>query len=249
MTGGDLHTLTGAYAVGAVTGPEADLFRGHLRDCEACAQEVRELRETAARLAMAVAEQPPAGLRERVMSAIPEVRQLPPDVPDAVVLAPARRGWRQRLPVLAAAACLAGAVAATAVAVQARQEAGAERVRTAGVERQAAAVGALVAVPDATFRTAALTTGGTATVVASARLRQAAVLYRGLPALPDARVYELWYRRGGVMVPAGLLDRGRTAGAALLDGAPAGADGVGITAEPRGGSAAPSGAPLALLPL
>ncbi|SHM96609.1 anti-sigma factor [Actinacidiphila paucisporea] len=249
MTGGDLHTLTGAYAVGAVTGPEAESFRGHLRECEACAQEVRELRETAARLAMAVAEQPPAGLRERVMSAIPEVRQLPPGVLDPVLPAPWRRGWRQRLPLLVAAACLAGAVAAAGVAVDARHEAGAERARTAGVERQAAAVSALFAVPDATFRTAALTTGGTATVVASARLRQAAVLYHGLPALPGSRVYELWYRRAGAMVPAGLLDRGSAAGSALLDGAPAGADGVGITAEPRGGSASPTGAPLVLLPL
>lgn len=63
MNSGDLHTLTGPYAVGAVTSSEAEEFRRHLRECDACAREVRELRETAARLALAVAVPPPAHLR------------------------------------------------------------------------------------------------------------------------------------------------------------------------------------------
>ncbi|CAG6398219.1 anti-sigma factor [Streptomyces cocklensis] len=254
MTTGDLHTLTGAYAVGAIAEPEAGEFRRHLSECEACAQEVRELQETAARLALAVAEVPPAAMRERVMAALPGVRQLPPDVPaprvaEVPLAAPRRRGWRQRMPALAAAACLVAAVVATGLAVDARQDADAQRGRTARAEQQAAELSVLTAAPDATFHSGVLTGGGTATLVASKRLEQAAVLYHGLPALPGGRVYELWYSRGGGMVRAGLVEPGRTAGAEVLDGAPADADGVGITAEPRGGSRAPTSPPLALLPL
>ncbi len=249
MTGVDLHTLTGAYAVGALTGQEAAEFRRHMARCQACAQEVRELGETAARLAMAVAEVPPADLRTRVMAALPEVRQLPPDVPAAPPRPAARRAWRQRMPYLAAAACLVAAAAAVGVAVDARHEADVQRDRTARAEQRAAALSALTAAPDATFRTGALKGGGTATVVASRDLGRAAVLFHDLPALPRSRVYELWFSRGGTMVPAGLVDPGRATGSLLLSGTPAGADGVGITAEPSGGSPAPTGSPLVLLPV
>ncbi|MFG1808039.1 anti-sigma factor domain-containing protein [Streptomyces sp. NPDC049040] len=243
----DLHTLTGAFAVGALTGPEAVAFRRHMADCDACAQEVRELAETAARLAMAVAEVPPAGLRTRVMAALPEVRQLPPDVPVIPLRPVARRGWRQRLPQVAVAACLAVAAVAAGIAVDARHEADVQHGRTVRAERQAAALSALTSAPDAALRTGALKDGGTATVVSSRSLGQAAVIFHDLPALPGSRVYEVWYSRGDTMVPAGLLEPGRRTGSALLTRTPAGAEGVGITVEPRGGSSSPTGAPLVLL--
>ncbi len=249
MTGGDLHTLTGAYAVGAVTGPEAEEFRRHLLECDACRQEVRELRATAARLALAVAVPPPADLRERVMAALPGVRQLPPVVAEVAALAPARRGRRQRLPYLAAAACVALAAVTTGVAVRAEHRTDREHARAVEAERQAAALSGLLTAPDARSGTGSLTGGGTATVVASARLGRAAVLFHDLPALSDSRVYELWYSRGGTMVRAGLVEAGRSSGSLLLDGRPEGAAGVGVTAEPAGGSDKPTGAPLAVLPL
>jgi anti-sigma-K factor RskA len=255
MTSVDLHTLTGAYAVGALTGREAVAFDRHLARCDACAQEVRELRETAARLALAVAEVPPAGLRTRVMAALPEVRQLPPETsggrraPVTVLPLTAGRRWRQRLPYLAVAACLALAGVATGVAVNARDQVNAQHDRTARVERQTEALSALVAAPDADFHTGGLTDGGTATVVASASLERTALLYHGLPALTGAKVYELWYSRGGTMVPAGLLESDRTTGSALLNGHPEGADGVGLTVEPAGGSPAPTTTALGVIPL
>jgi anti-sigma-K factor RskA len=249
MTEIDLHTLTGAYAVDALSNAEAEEFGLHLAQCPACAQEVKELRETAARLALAVAEVPPAAMRVRVMEALPDVRQLPPDVPSTREIRPLQRRWRRRLPHMAAAACLAIAAAATGVAVNAQHEADTQHERTARAEAQARTLGALAAAPDATFHTGALSGGGTATVLSSARLDQAALLYHDLPNLPDTKVYELWYSRAGTMVPAGLLEHGRSGGATLLQGSPGGADGVGLTVEPKGGSAAPSGAPLAVLPL
>jgi len=65
----DLHGLTGAYALDALTGLELDQFEHHLHRCPPCENEVRGFRETSTRLAMAVAVSPPPGLRERVLTA------------------------------------------------------------------------------------------------------------------------------------------------------------------------------------
>ncbi|MBM4791682.1 anti-sigma factor [Streptomyces sioyaensis] len=242
----ELHTLTGAYALGALTGREAAAFARHLDRCASCTQEVRELQETAARLALAVAEVPPADLRTRVMAALPEVRQLPPAEQGTTVV-PMRRRFGHRLPYLAAAACLVAAAVAGGYAVQARHDAHEQRDRNVRAEQQAAAVSALMTAPDATFHTTALKGGGSGTVVASKRLGRTAFLYHGLPALSGQRVYELWYSRNGQMVPAGLVETGRSSGTLLLTGGPRGADGVGVTAEPPGGSSRPTSPPLALL--
>ena len=74
----DIHVLTGAYACDALDPGELSAFEDHLAHCEACAQEVAELRATAAALAAAEAIEPPAALRERVMNQIVVTRQLPP---------------------------------------------------------------------------------------------------------------------------------------------------------------------------
>lgn len=244
----DLHTLTGAYALGALSDHEAAEFARHLAQCSACAQEVREFQETAARLALGVAEVPPAHLRTRVMAALSEVRQLPPIQREAAVV-PLRRRLRHRMPYLAAAACLVGAAVAGGLAVNAQHDADLQRDRTTRAEQRAAELSALLAAPDATFHTTALKGGGSGTVVASARQGRTAFVYHGLPKLPHSRVYQLWYSHHGSMVPAGLVEAGSTSGATLLTGAPRGADGIGVTAEPQGGSSRPTTAPLALLPV
>lgn len=186
----DLHTLTGAYALGALSEQESAEFAGHLAQCQACTQEVRELRETAARLALAVAEVPPAALRTRVMAALPEVRQLPPRGHRAAVV-PLRRARRNRLPYLAAAACLVAAALAGGLAVNARNEADRQRDRSARAEQQAAAVSALMAAPDATFHTTALKGGGSGTVVASKRRADRLPLPRPAGAVRSAGVRAL----------------------------------------------------------
>ena len=80
MTGADLHTLTGAYAVNALPEDEAREFERHLLVCEACAHEVRELAATAERLGRAMAVVPPPEMKERVLHRISTVRQEPPRV-------------------------------------------------------------------------------------------------------------------------------------------------------------------------
>ena len=91
----DLHGLSGAYALDALTGLELDQFEHHVDRCPPCENEVRGFRETATRLALAVAASPPLALRERVLAAASVTRQLPPEVgemPRARV-SPARSPW------------------------------------------------------------------------------------------------------------------------------------------------------------
>ncbi|MEU8394711.1 anti-sigma factor [Nonomuraea sp. NPDC048892] len=65
----ELHTLSGAYAVHALPYAEWVRFEQHLHVCQGCSDEVRRLRETAAKLAESVAEAPPTGLRGRLLAA------------------------------------------------------------------------------------------------------------------------------------------------------------------------------------
>ncbi|MFC1418506.1 anti-sigma factor [Streptacidiphilus cavernicola] len=253
MTSADLHTLTGAYALHALSDRESEEFARHLAACAACAQEVRELEETAARLALAAAETPSGDFRARVMAAIPEVRQLPPLVPvDVSSWSSASkrwRRWRRAVPRLALAACLVLAVAAGGIAVNAENQVQQERTRSAQMQSEASALSALLAAPDATFHTGQVKGGGSSTVVSSDALRQTAFVYRGLAPLPSHKVYQLWYSKDGRMVSAGLVPSGAVDGATMLTGTPGGANGVGVTVEPAGGSVRPTTAPVLLLPL
>jgi anti-sigma-K factor RskA len=85
----ELHTLTGAYALDAVSDVDRAEFERHLGECVACRQEVAELRATGARLAAAAAVDPPPGLKLVVLADVARTRQLPPRV--AGPRGPARR--------------------------------------------------------------------------------------------------------------------------------------------------------------
>lgn len=78
---GELHTLTGAYALHALTPAEHEVFSAHLADCPSCGQEVADFSATAARLGAAAALPPPARMKDEVLFAIDSVRQLPPLLP------------------------------------------------------------------------------------------------------------------------------------------------------------------------
>jgi anti-sigma-K factor RskA len=74
----NMHVLTGSYALDALDAQERAEFERHLQHCPSCQAEVRGLRETAARLAIARAAQPPAQLEQRVLATTYRTRQLPP---------------------------------------------------------------------------------------------------------------------------------------------------------------------------
>ena len=74
----DLHVLTGSYVLDAISDTEREEFERHLQHCPACEAEVRGMRETAARLALACAVTAPARMEQQVLAATYRTRQLPP---------------------------------------------------------------------------------------------------------------------------------------------------------------------------
>lgn len=250
MSTEDPHFLTGAYALGALPGQEREAFERHLALCQACDQEVRELTATAARLGVAAATVPPPGMRDRVLAQVATVRQLPPGVP--APMAPGRRAgrWTRRLPRLVLAACLCAVAAlggVTAWQYQDARDARRQADQAAGqAARQAQDLAAVLAAPDARIVKGRTAGGAVATVVVSRTRDKAAFFASGMPALPRGRIYQLWFADGTAMRPAGLL---RHDGGLVMDGALAGAGGMGLTIEPSGGSPQPTSRPLLLLRL
>ena len=219
----ELHTLTGAYALDAVSDVDRAEFERHLGECSACRQEVEELRATGARLGVAAEVAAPPELKLVVLADVARTRQLPPRVPVVRKLSRAKT-WQLRV-------ALFGAAAAAVVAVVVAG------VQTTTVPQQKA--DPVLAAPDAT---AIQSSGqGSATLVVSRSRNQAVLLASGLPALDAAHVYQVWLIGKGGAHSAGLMqpespDRMRPMATAL----PAGVDRIGITVEPAGGSPGPT---------
>ncbi|WP_411084473.1 anti-sigma factor domain-containing protein [Streptomyces sp. cmx-18-6] len=244
MSTAELHTLTGAYALHALPDPERREFERHLDDCEACAQEVRELSATAARLGLAVTETPPRELRERVLREITTVRQEAP--------AQARRerpggGRTGRWSAYGLAACIAAAAAFGGVAVWQNQVAQDARQEANQAQQQNRLLAQVLSAPDAKTSSGELTGGARGTVVVSQEENRAVFLASGMERPPSGKVYQLWYNDGGTMRSAGLMNPSASDDAVLLDGPVDRATGMGITVEPAGGSAEPTSSPVALM--
>jgi anti-sigma factor RsiW len=267
------HTLAGAYALDAVTGADRARFERHLARCQACAAELRELREAAARLAAAVAADPPGGITERAVAAAARTRQWPPDIGPARGWRPARewpvawgrwqaRGWRPARHALRARGLsrapgsggpgvsrrVALGLAAVFLAVAAASGAVAVTAEHHLGTDQARdhAIAEVLSAPDAVMLTARVTGGGTATVVTSLRDRALVFTADGLPSLPAGRYYQLWLMGRAGDRPAGLLpapDHGMT-GPVIATGVTAG-DMVGLTAGPPSGH--PASSPILML--
>ncbi|UAJ78609.1 anti-sigma factor [Leifsonia sp. ZF2019] len=116
-------------------------------------------------------------------------------------------------------------------------------------QQQASALASINAAPDAQRATAAVTGGGTATLVWSAKLGTSALIANDLPSLPKDKTYELWYIRDGEATPAGTMDAA-AAGSTwkVLAGTMRAGDTVGVTVEPSGGSPRPTTTPIVAIP-
>ncbi|MGA4866876.1 anti-sigma factor [Streptomyces lavendulocolor] len=240
----DAHTLAAAYALGALEPDERREFTAHLRECQACRQEAAEFEATAARLAAAVSQAPPPALKPAVMSAIDGVRQLPPRV---VTTAPSRLSGvlRRRAVPLALAACVAAAALGGVAVWQTQQNREAEQ-RAGRAEQRLDAISSILAAPDARTVHGRTSNGALTTVVSSPARDRAVFTAAGLPAPAEGTTYQLWLDHDGTMRPAGFVDGD---GTVLIEGGAAGAEAVGLTVEPDGGSPRPTTAPLLLMPL
>jgi hypothetical protein len=248
----DLHVLTGAYALDALDdGAERDRFVRHLRRCQACASEVRGLREVATALAYAAAAEPPPELRERIMRLVRTTRQLPPEVGPERLLRRLRAwlssaGWTIWFPRLATVTAVVAVVVAIVLGISL---AGTQQ-QLSQAQAQSRAIAAVLAAPDVRTVTGPVKTGGVATVVLSAARHQLVVSTSGLRALPADRVYQLWLIGPPAVRSAGLLPSavaGRTS-PVLASGMVAG-DKLGVTVEPAGGTSRPTTKPILVLSL
>ncbi|MGW6445456.1 anti-sigma factor [Lentzea sp. NPDC055074] len=237
-TSADLHTLTGAYAVNALSEIERTAFEAHLTRCQSCAIEVTELAATAARLGVAVESPPPPQLRARVLAAAAETRQMSPHadrVPD-----PRRKRWAGAL---LAAACL---VAAVFVTVQYAGTSDQDR-QLAQLSSEYSRFSDFLSTPDARLVNGKAPNGATGTAVVSASRDEALFLAKDLPDPGTGKTYQLW-TIGADKVPhsAGLL-ASRTA-PVFVSGL-TGVQEVALTVEPSGGSTEPTTPPVMAMPL
>jgi anti-sigma-K factor RskA len=240
----ELHLLTGAYAVDALTGAERDEFEQHLQRCPSCTEEVRGLRETAARLGMTTAIEPPPWMRREVLAAASRTRQLPPPGGRLLARDTPRRVTRLRrsLPRSVAVVAMAAAIVVLAVLqVNTRQQ-------LQQAQQGSRAVAAVLAAPDARLETSSTTVGGTVTAVISARDREAVITTADMPAQTDARVYQLWVISASGARSVGLLPGSSTGvSSPVLAGGVQPGDRLGITVEPAGGTSQPTTTPIVLL--
>ncbi len=225
----DLHTLSGAYAVHALSEDEARLFDAHLEGCQACRDEVRELQDAAARMGASEAATPPPGLRARVLAAADQQPQLPPKVTS--ISAARSRRWTSQL--VAAAAAVVLVLTGGYVVLQSRSD----------DSKVPAATSAVFEADDARTKTVD-TDHGRLVVAASPSLGQVAVDTDGLRSLSSRRVYQMWTIHSGTATSAGVLE---DLDAGKVMAMPSAGTTVAITVEPAGGSEQPTSPPIVTL--
>ena len=256
----DLHVLSGSYVLDALSEPERDSFERHLQHCPLCEDEVRGLREAAARLGLAKTLDPPPQMWPQVLAVAYRTRQLPPLAGERIGLERrrARVTWlfagrprsarrpaqrRPRLPRLAAALAASLVVVVALGITQALT-----RHQSGGAATASTAISRVVTASDARTETMRTSAGGIVTVVISAGQQAAVVSATGMRSLPPAQTYQLWVIGPDGARSAGLLSRTGRAGPVLASGVEPG-DRIGITVEPAGGTSGPTATPVIAVPV
>lgn len=224
------HDLTGAYALDALGDEERDRFERHLEECGACRREVEELRRTAARLGSVEHASPSPHLRRRVLTAI---ESMPQD--DAADPRPVRPGWRRWW--LAAAAALLVGVIAIGVAV------GLSRGGADAVMHE------VMASADARMVELSGTAGGSARFLYAPSQQRGVLVATDVPAVAEDEAYQVWLIGPAGELPAGLFRPDQGEATLVVEGDLASARLMGVTVEPRGGAATPTGEVLYLAEL
>jgi anti-sigma factor RsiW len=198
----DPHTLAGAYAMDALEAADGTRFEQHLASCDACAQEVTELRETASRLGAATAVPPPPGMKAAVLAAAARTSQQHV-VAGAGARRPTQAAALARRFAFVTAPVAAGLVVVAVVFGMASSDAN-QRLHQDGQRNQA--VAAVLTARDAHMMTGVVTGGGSATIVMSHNMDALVFTAANLPA---SSVYELWlvgpdgHRAEGAVAVAG----------------------------------------------
>ena len=239
----DIHALSGAYAVDALDDHERTEFEEHLAVCAECRAEVASFRETGALIAETEAVDPPASLRDSVLSGISQIRPNPPEtttLPEPIESTSTRGVRRRMLPQLLAAAAAVVLLAAGVLTWHPWQHDG---------DNSADLATQILNAPDAMRVTEKLPGGtGELTLVRSASLKRAVMIGDHVPAAGSGKTYQMWYQQPGQpMVSAGLMPDADEP--TVLTGDAATAVAAAVSVEPAGGSHEPTTDPVALFPL
>ena len=259
-----LRDLAAAYALGALSPEETRAFETYLATSPEARQEVAELRETAALLALSAPNAEPApALRARVLEAVSASKLRPQSPAPTAAPAPLRPTRRPSLFLWAAlAAALLAAVGLGLRAARLADELARRSVQLAGRDstiaeqaRTLAAQGQRLATTDSTL--ASLLSPGVQLVQLTAngdpdpqiqlfwdRRRNTAVLHASkLRPVPAGRTYQLWFIKDGKPVPSVTFDVA-PAGEALVPRVTVPSEGqisaAAVTEEPAGGSPQPT---------
>jgi anti-sigma-K factor RskA len=264
------HDTIGArldeYALGHLSPEERHDVEAHVRECEICSADLRELTLVMEQLGRTAGEAtPPAALRTRVLDSLAsQPQELPLTVPEArvVPLPPARTPIRSRPAIgwlSAAAAVILGLGSLLYFSNASRQHLVSELVdaeaTVTDLERRLAeytgqadlAVSILTAGDMRSMSLARPDASGVSTARAYwSPTRGLLVVADQLPMPPPGRIYQVWLIGSGQQpLSAGLLGAQGTARGMLIAPPPAGlapgAVTVAVTDEPPGGLAAPSG--------
>ncbi|QDY90599.1 anti-sigma factor [Arthrobacter sp. UKPF54-2] len=267
LSSGHAVDLAEVYALHALDDAERDAVDRYLADAPPAEraefeQRLRQARETLAR-SFSAEEEPPAGLFDRIVAALPAQNAAPasgaqsagaapviarpvrenPERPVTDELGAARQRREERRRPQGTRAWLVGVAAAAAIAVGgvgvgayvANQNDPLNQVLQAGDVRQA---------------TVEVIGGGTASLTLSSSKDAAVVKMNGVPAPPSGKVYQMWLipKDGSAPVSKGLMDAEALSKPAVVTGIGSAAA-LGITVEPAGGSKSPTLPTVASAPL
>jgi anti-sigma-K factor RskA len=235
MSACEQHENVASYVLGALPEDEHERFAAHLATCEHCQTTVAELQVAADALPLAATQiVPPPELKDRVMNVVrseAELRQAAEQPVAARVKEPRRRWWRGRflglapLPAAAAASLLIAVLVAGGILVAG----GGDDTRT--VQGQV-----LIASAPTARATLKLSDDATELTVS------------GMPAPPAGKVYQVWLKPPmQAPRPTRALFRVDAKGDAdveIQDSRLKGIEQVLVTAEPDGGSRAPTSDPV-----
>ena len=244
----DVAALISAHALGALEPDQAALAEQHIAASDECRRAYEDALETAAALALAVADsEPPADLRDRIVAAARAERQpvsKPAEKPAEKPAAAPRRKFRLAgllTPSTGFAVIgVAAAIVFALIAVSQHDSASSAR------DDQQALV-AILSAPDAhvvPLKSAAGGPAGGRMIVSGNR----AALVSSLRNAPPGRTYQAWGLRPGGASPVPLPTFSGNGDVVILDDVGQ-YGGVGVTVEPSGGSQTPSAAPFAVATL
>jgi len=268
LSSGRAVDLAEVYALHALDDAERDAVDRYLADAPPAErtefeQRVRQARETLA-MSFSAEEEPPAGLFDRIVSALPAQRagtaaggQPSPAVTPVVArpvrdnaelpvtdeLGAARKRREERRRPQGTRNWLIGVAAAAAIAV------GGVGVG-AYVANQNDPLNQVMQAGDVRKATIDVVGGGTASLTLSSSKDAAVVKMNGVPAPPSGKVYQMWLipKDGSAPVSKGLMDAEALSKPAVVTGIGSAAA-LGITVEPAGGSKTPTMPTVASAPL